>query len=139
MSLVGPRPQVQSHVNKCYSKEEMQLLRVKPGITDFASIVFSDEGDILKDSTDPDLDYNRLIRPWKSRLGLLYVKKHNWWMDMKLVWLTVVAIFNKPAALKSINIMLQSLDCDKQLIKVCLREEKLFPFPPPGLDKVVEA
>ena len=54
-----------------------KLLSVKPGITDFSSIVFSDEGEILKDSDDPDLDYNQLIRPWKSRLGILYIENRS--------------------------------------------------------------
>ena len=70
MSLVGPRPNVQRDVD-LYTKDEKNLLNVRPGITDFSSIVFSDEGDILKDKKDPDLSYNQLIRPWKSRLGLI--------------------------------------------------------------------
>src|SRR5207247_4709716 len=83
MSLVGPRPQVQRDVN-LYTEEEYHLFDVKPGITDFSSIVFSDEGDILKGSSNPDLRYNQLIRPWKSRLGLFYARHHNFWIDLKL-------------------------------------------------------
>ena len=60
MSLVGPRPQVLNAVKKYYNKEK-QLLSVKPGITDFASIVFADEGEILSDSVDPDLCYDNKI------------------------------------------------------------------------------
>ena len=62
MSLVGPRPQVAQDVN-LYTDKERILLTVRPGITDFASIVFSDEGNILEGSDDPDRDYNDLIRP----------------------------------------------------------------------------
>ena len=69
MSLVGPRPQVKRDAD-LYTAEEARLLSVRPGITDFSSIVFADEGEILKDKSDPDLAYNQLIRPWKSRLGL---------------------------------------------------------------------
>ena len=72
MSLVGPRPNLDRDV-AIYTEEELHLLDVRPGITDFSSIVFSDEGDILEGSEDPDLDYNQLIRPWKSRLGIFYV------------------------------------------------------------------
>ena len=61
MSLVGPRPNVRRETD-LYTKLEQKLLTVKPGITDFASIVFSDEGDILKDVEDPDIAYNQLIR-----------------------------------------------------------------------------
>ena len=54
MSLVGPRPNVRREVD-LYTVEEMKLLSLKPGITDFSSIVFSDEGNILKDYDDPDI------------------------------------------------------------------------------------
>ena len=60
----------------------MDLLEVKPGINDISLIVFSDEGDILSDSEDPGLDYNRLIRPWKSRLGLLYIENQGFLLDI---------------------------------------------------------
>ena len=73
MSLVGPRPNVKKETD-LYTDIENDLLSVKPGITDISSIVFSDEGDILADKADPDLAYNQLIRPWKSRLGLIYIK-----------------------------------------------------------------
>ena len=69
MSLVGPRPNVKRETD-LYTKVEKNLLSVKPGITDFASIIFSDESEILKNVDDPDISYNQLIRPWKSRLGL---------------------------------------------------------------------
>ena len=72
MSLVGPRPNVQRDVD-LYSETEKRLLSVKTGITDFSSIIFSDEGDILSGLDDPDIAYNQLIRPWKSRLGILYI------------------------------------------------------------------
>ena len=71
MSLVGPRPQVPADAS-LYTAEERRMLDVRPGITDLASIVFSDEGEILAGSADPDLLYNQIIRPWKSRLALLY-------------------------------------------------------------------
>ena len=60
MTLVGPRPNVKSEVD-LYTKEEQNLLKVKPGITDFASIVFSDEGEILKNRNNPDIAYNQLL------------------------------------------------------------------------------
>ena len=72
MSLVGPRPNVVREVD-LYTAEERHLLDARPGITDLASIVFADEGDILADKADPDIAYNQLIRPGKSRLGLFYV------------------------------------------------------------------
>jgi lipopolysaccharide/colanic/teichoic acid biosynthesis glycosyltransferase len=136
MSLVGPRPQVKNHVDECYTNEELNLLNVRPGITDFSSIVFSDEGDILKDSKDVDGDYNRLIRPWKSRLGLLYVEKNNFWLDIQLIFLTIQAIINKPTALNTINKLLIELNTDKSLAEVCKRTKQLYPFPPPGAHEI---
>jgi len=88
MSLVGPRPNVKRETD-LYTQEEKRLLSVRPGITDIASIVFSDEGDILKDKPDPDIAYNQLIRPWKSRLGLVYVERQNLWLDIRLIFLTI--------------------------------------------------
>ena len=73
MSLVGPRPNVKAET-ELYTIDEKILLSVRPGITDLSSIIFSDEGDILENKENPDLAYNQLIRPWKSRLGLIYIK-----------------------------------------------------------------
>ena len=81
MSLVGPRPNVMSDV-RIYTDKEKKLLDIRPGITDFSSIVFSDEGDILQDASDPDLRYNQIIRPWKSRLGILYIEKNSFFLDV---------------------------------------------------------
>ena len=93
-SFVGPRPQIINHVINEYTEFE-KLLTVKPGITDFSSIVFSDE-ETLKNSKDPDADYNLLIRPWKSKLGLLYVENQSLLLDFYLIVLTLISIINKP-------------------------------------------
>jgi lipopolysaccharide/colanic/teichoic acid biosynthesis glycosyltransferase len=138
MSLVGPRPNVIRDVD-LYTNEENHLLDVKPGITDFSSIVFSDEGDILGGSTDPDLDYNQLIRPWKSRLGLFYIKKQSLLLDIKLIFLTVTAIISRQKALDGINKILLKLSADEKVIEVAKREKKLLPYPPPGSDSIVSS
>ena len=125
MSLVGPRPNVQREVD-LYTDVERHLLEVKPGITDLASIVFSDEGEILKDSQNPDLDYNQLIRPWKSRLGLLYVEKKN-----------IIALVNRETALRGAVYTLEKIGATEEITRVSSRHIELFPFPPPGSDKIV--
>ena len=99
MSVVGPRPNVERDVS-IYTEVEKEILSITPGITDFSSIVFSDEGDILKDSKDPDLDYNKLIRPWKSRLGLFYINNSNLLLDIKLILLTILNSINRKRTLK---------------------------------------
>ena len=92
MSLVGPRPNVKRETDM-YTNEEKLILNIRPGITDF-SIVFSDEGEILKGSKDPDLDYNKLIRPWKSRLAIFYIKNSTILIDIKIIYITVYSLFS---------------------------------------------
>ena len=137
MSLVGPRPNVESETRN-YTKVEKKLLSEKPGITDFASIVFSDEGEILKNSSNPDLDYNRLIRPWKSRLGIFYIENKSVMIDLKIIFFTVVAIFKKQLAINWVVEQLKSFNCDEKLINVASRKEPLKPSKPPGSNKIPE-
>ena len=92
MSFVGPRPQVQWAVD-LYTEEERDLLSVRPGITDYASLRFSNEGEILKGSADPDEAYFELIAPEKIRLGLEYVRTRSFWVDLKLIFLTIARMF----------------------------------------------
>lgn len=138
MSLVGPRPNVKRETD-LYTVEEKRLLVVKPGITDIASIVFSDEGDILKDCSDPDLAYNQLIRPWKSRLGLFYIERRTFLLDIYLILLTILAIISRDKALASVVSLLQSMGADEALVRVAARKEILKPFPPPGTDEIVQS
>lgn len=92
MSFVGPRPQVQWAVD-LYTEEERRLLTVRPGITDYASLRFRNEGEILRGYDDPDKAYMELIAPEKMRLGLYYVENRSMWMDLKLVILTALSVF----------------------------------------------
>jgi len=136
MSLVGPRPNVKRETD-LYTPVERRLLEARPGITDFASIVFSDEGDILKDQADPDIAYNQLIRPGKSLLGLFYIEHRGIWVDFKLVFLTAVAIVSRARALSGVQSTLRSLGADKDLLRIAARESPLVPMPPPGGNKIV--
>lgn len=136
MSLVGPRPNVKKETD-LYTAVEKKLLLVKPGITDFSSIVFSDEGTILENKDDPDLAYNQLIRPWKSRLGLVYIEKQTLLLDIQLIFCTVLAILSKENALVWVSRKLQELGADDTVVVMSRRQKKLYPFPPPGTDKIV--
>lgn len=136
MSLVGPRPNVKRETD-LYTIEEKKLLSVRPGITDIASIVFADEGDILKDKPDPDLSYNQLIRPYKSRLGILYVENMSLTLDIKLVFLTALAIISREKALSGIQRLLQDMQVDPELCRVATRRDALQPAPPPGSSEIV--
>lgn len=136
MSLVGPRPNVKRETD-LYSSVEKELLSVRPGITDFSSIVFSDEGDILEDKEDPDLAYNQLIRPWKSRLGLVYIHHQSLLLDLQLIYFTVVAIVSKEKVLAWVEKRLQSLCTEPEVVQVSRRVDELYPYPPPGMNEVV--
>src|SRR5207302_1441787 len=107
--IVGPRPNVKRGTD-LYTEQEKRLLSVRPGITDFASIVFSDEGDILEGKADPDEAYDQLIRPGKSRLGLLYLAHSSVWLDIRLIWLTALALVSKASALRGVVDILKRLD-----------------------------
>lgn len=135
MSLVGPRPQVQSDAS-LYTEEEMRMLSIRPGITDPASIVFSDEGEILKDSENPDLQYNKIIRPWKSRLALAYIDRRSFLIDIQLILLTIAAIISKPVALRSLGRLLEKWNLDPLVVRMAARQEPLLAYPPPGAESV---
>jgi lipopolysaccharide/colanic/teichoic acid biosynthesis glycosyltransferase len=135
MSLVGPRPQVVGDT-ALYTNAEKRMLSVRPGITDPASIVFSDEGEILSGSPDPDLLYNQIIRPWKSRLALAYIDHRSFWIDLWLIVLTVVTILSKPTALRALGTLLNGWRLDPLVIRMAARQEPLLAYPPPGAEAV---
>src|SRR5947209_4533054 len=91
MSLVGPRPEVVQEV-LLYTEEEKRLLEVRPGITDWASIRFRNEGEILRGSADPHQAYREKIRPEKIRLGLEYVRSHSFLTDCRIIVNTLKAL-----------------------------------------------
>jgi len=137
MSLVGPRPNVPREV-ALYTAEENTLLEIRPGITDLSSIVFADEGDILQGAEDPDLRYHQIIRPWKSRLGLLYVKKSGFFLDLKLIFLTFTNSLARAWTLQKVSQIVSSLGGDPELVEAASRRKALSPKPPPGSDQVVQ-
>ena len=121
MSLVGPRPNVLSETS-LYTREEQRLLDVKPGITDFASIVFADEGEILEGFDDPDEMYRVLIRPGKSQLGLFYVEKNTLLLDILLILVTILSVFSRKVALFAISKLLKFYGADNELVKLASRK-----------------
>ena len=132
MSIVGPRPNVRTNGVDRYTAEEQRLLSVRPGITDLASIVFADEGEILSGAADPDVLYDAVIRPWKNRLGLIYVQHRSLALDIRLVALTALALVSRRATLRQVNAILASLDADPELREICERSAPLPAGEPPG-------
>ncbi len=88
MSIVGPRPEEKKFID-LYSESEKIILSVKPGITDWASIWNSNEGEVLEGSNDPDQTYMDQIRPKKIQLQLKYVNNCNFFIDLKILFLTL--------------------------------------------------
>lgn len=86
MSFVGPRPQVEKYT-KLYTDEEKIILSVKPGLTDYSSINFIDLDATLGDG-DVDEKYLREIEPVKNKLRIKYVKEQNFWVDIKILFMT---------------------------------------------------
>jgi len=87
MSLVGARPEVKKYVDM-YSEEENQILDLRPGITDWASIWNSNEAAVLEGSSDPEKTYEELIRPTKLALQLFYARNHSLLVDVKILFHT---------------------------------------------------
>ncbi|HTB15132.1 MAG TPA: sugar transferase [Bryobacteraceae bacterium] len=137
MSLVGPRPQVRADVN-LYTREESLMLDALPGITDLASIVFADEGEILAGSSDPDLLYNQIVRPWKSRLILLYLEHQSFLRDLQILWITALALISRARALRAVALLLDAFDAGEKLKSMAARRAPLTPWPPPGAEKLVQ-
>ncbi|MCK6533037.1 MAG: sugar transferase [Polyangiaceae bacterium] len=102
MSLVGPRPEVRWCVD-LYTAEEKSILTVRPGITDWASIKFHNEGEIIaaSDYDDPDQAYLELIRPEKLRLQLKYVRERTMWTDIQIILETLRKLFATRTGLES--------------------------------------
>ncbi|MDR0393375.1 MAG: sugar transferase [Puniceicoccales bacterium] len=137
MNWVGPRPQVPIEVNR-YTDVEKGILAVKPGITDLASIVFSDEGKILEGATNPDLLYAQIERPWKSRLALLYIQHTSLWLDIRLIFFTFTNSFARSWTLKHLSAIVKMWPSDvPNLYQVVLRKRPLQPYPIPGYNDVI--
>lgn len=136
MSLVGPRPQVPREVD-LYTDVELGLLAVRPGVTDYASIVYSDLGDIVAAAPDPDIAYSQLVRPGKSRLGLFYVERPSVVTDLAIMGLTAAALIHGPSARIGVAALLQRQGADPSLVEIATRRKPLTPAPPPGADVIV--
>ena len=91
MSLVGPRPEVPKYV-ELYTEEQREILKVRAGITDYASIEFSNENDILANETDPEKAYIEKIMPRKIELNKKYLSEISILTDIKIILLTIKKI-----------------------------------------------
>lgn len=91
MSIVGPRPEVK-HYTDMYNEEQRKVLQVKPGLTDFASLEYVDEAELLAKSDNPEQTYIQQIMPAKLKLALKYVEKQSFLLDLNLIFRTIAKI-----------------------------------------------
>ena len=92
MSVVGPRPEVPRYVAH-YTKEQRIVLSIRPGITDYASLHYFNESDLLAKSDNPEATYLNEVLPAKLHLNLVYVQSHTFWGDLRIILLTGLRIF----------------------------------------------
>lgn len=91
MSFVGPRPEIRKYTD-LYTEEQRKILDVKPGITDYASIKFRNENDILAVSDDPEKLYIEKIMPQKIELNMMYINDYNILKDIRIILETFYTI-----------------------------------------------
>ena len=88
MSIIGPRPEVRRYVDM-YSKEQLKVLSVRPGLSDFASIEYINENELLGKSDNPEKTYIGEIMPAKLQLNLKYIEQKSFGTDIKLIFKTI--------------------------------------------------
>ena len=92
MSVVGPRPEVRKYVD-LYSQEQLKVLKARPGLTDYASIEYSNENEILGKAEDPEAMYIDEIMPAKLSLNLKYIGEMGVMTDLKIIFSTLAKIW----------------------------------------------
>jgi lipopolysaccharide/colanic/teichoic acid biosynthesis glycosyltransferase len=95
MSLVGPRPEVPFYMNQYTRQQREVILSVKPGMTDYAAIELRDEEAILAQHADSQKAYIEILMPRKFALYEKYVVERNLWLDLRLIWKTLIVIVGK--------------------------------------------
>lgn len=93
MSLVGPRPEVKKYVD-LYTEEQRQVLSVRPGITDWASIKYRRENELLGASSNPEETYIHQIMPDKLQINLDYIRRRSFRTDLHIIFLTIFRLFS---------------------------------------------
>jgi lipopolysaccharide/colanic/teichoic acid biosynthesis glycosyltransferase len=94
MSLVGPRPEVRKYVD-LYTEEQRNVLKVKPGITDYASVYYIDENKLLSIAEDPEIMYIEEIMPDKIRWNMVFINKPTITNYFNVIWLTIDKLLKK--------------------------------------------
>lgn len=94
MNLVGPRPEVLEYVN-LYNEEQKKVLSVKPGITDYASLAYFNENELLANSSNPKQTYIDEVMPGKLKLNLEYIENRSFGEDLRIIFKTLCRIIGR--------------------------------------------
>jgi lipopolysaccharide/colanic/teichoic acid biosynthesis glycosyltransferase len=94
MSIVGPRPEVKKYVDM-YDATQRSVLNVQPGITDWASLEYYKENELLSQSTDPEKTYIEEIMPAKLLINQKYIANHSMTEDIKIIWMTARKVWGE--------------------------------------------
>jgi len=94
MSIVGPRPEIPKYVDM-FERDYIEILKIRPGITDYAAIEFSDEESILAKYDDPEKGYREEVLPRKIVLYNKYLKERDFWVDMKIIGMTIAKLLRR--------------------------------------------
>lgn len=93
MSIVGPRPEVKKYVNLYTLKQKMILFSIRPGITDFATIEYSNENDLLSKASDPEAFYISDVMPAKMKMNLIFIENPTFTNYIRIILRTLIKIF----------------------------------------------
>jgi lipopolysaccharide/colanic/teichoic acid biosynthesis glycosyltransferase len=94
MSFVGPRPELRYYVN-FYSEDDLRIFEVRPGITGLASLKYRNEVELLKAAENPEEFFIKTIIPDKLKYNKAYIKRRNFFFDLKLIFITIVKVVTK--------------------------------------------
>ncbi|MEN6406731.1 MAG: sugar transferase [Thermoguttaceae bacterium] len=100
MSLVGPRPEVRKYV-EMFADDYQEILRVRPGVTDLASIKYRDESNVLAAAADPEKEYVERVLPEKIQLAKEYVQRRSFWLDLFIIFGTIFRLIGDRVPRKS--------------------------------------
>jgi lipopolysaccharide/colanic/teichoic acid biosynthesis glycosyltransferase len=92
MSLVGPRPEVEKYV-ELYKEDYEEILKIRPGITDISSVIFSNEEGVLQTQSDPEWYYKHILLPEKIKLAREYMRRASFFYDMRIIFRTLYKVF----------------------------------------------
>jgi lipopolysaccharide/colanic/teichoic acid biosynthesis glycosyltransferase len=116
MSIVGPRPEVPRYAEKWQQEDRDIILSVRPGVTDYASFIYSNEQEVLGASDDPGKTYVEEVMPHKLALYRQYVRDRSFWLDLRIILATVLRLVG-------FNVSLLLPEIEKEILEIQLSDK----------------